>query len=65
MLRTWRCLKSTTADLAAFLDAVQPVYETLEQNVELAAVIDEFRLVKQELGAPACNPAMRLTGALP
>jgi TRAP-type C4-dicarboxylate transport system substrate-binding protein len=45
-------LESTTADLAAIFEAVQPVYENLEGNPEFAAVIDEIRTVKQELAAP-------------
>lgn len=45
-------IESTPADLAAIFEAVQPVYETLEANPEFAAVLDEIRLVKEELGAP-------------
>jgi TRAP-type C4-dicarboxylate transport system substrate-binding protein len=45
-------LESTTADLAAIFEAVQPVYETLKENPEFAAAIDEIRTVKQELAAP-------------
>jgi TRAP-type C4-dicarboxylate transport system substrate-binding protein len=45
-------LESTTADLATIFEAVQPVYETLEENPEFAAVIDEIRSVKEELVAP-------------
>jgi TRAP-type C4-dicarboxylate transport system substrate-binding protein len=45
-------IESTPADLAAIFEGVQPVYETLEANPEFAAVLDEIRLVKEELGAP-------------
>ena len=45
-------LEAATADLAAISDAVQSVYETLEENPEFAAVIDEIRTVKEELAAP-------------
>jgi TRAP-type C4-dicarboxylate transport system substrate-binding protein len=45
-------LESTTADLAVIFEAVQPVYETLEENPQFAAVIDEIRTVKEELAAP-------------
>jgi pimeloyl-ACP methyl ester carboxylesterase/TRAP-type C4-dicarboxylate transport system substrate-binding protein len=45
-------IESTNEDLAAFVDAVQPVYEALEENPAFAAAIEEIRLVKEELDAP-------------
>jgi TRAP-type C4-dicarboxylate transport system substrate-binding protein len=45
-------IETNTEDLAEFADAVQPVYETLEENPQFAAAIEEIRLVKAELGAP-------------
>ena len=48
-------VESTSDNLLALVEAVQPVYETLEANPQFAAAIEEIRLVKEELGAPAAT----------
>jgi TRAP-type C4-dicarboxylate transport system substrate-binding protein len=48
-------LESTTADLAAIFEAVQPVYGILAENEQFAASIEQIRSVKEELAAPPAS----------
>jgi len=48
-------LEATGAGLASILEAVQPVYQTLEGNSEFAATIEQIRSVKEELAVPPAS----------